>query len=93
MSCENLKGSEAVNFRDRGDRSLEIWLATAASMGKGSLLKNVRAEPFGNTAPVAWLGQAGAAELDLDAKAVLRIMRYPWWALGACMGLAARSGL
>jgi hypothetical protein len=38
----------------------------------------LRDEPFGNIAPVAWLGQACAARLDLDPKAVLSIMRYPY---------------
>ena len=34
-------------------------------------------EPFGNVAPVARFDQACATRLDLDAKAVLFIMRYP----------------
>ena len=34
-------------------------------------------DPSGNIAPFTWLGQAGAAQLDLDPKAVFSIMRYP----------------
>jgi hypothetical protein len=37
----------------------------------------LRDDSFGNAAPVAWFGQACAAQLDLDSQAVLSIMRYP----------------
>jgi hypothetical protein len=37
----------------------------------------LRDEPFGNAAPVAWFGQACAAQLEVDPEAVLFITRYP----------------
>ena len=62
--CVGLKGSEAVNFGDWGDRSLEFWLATTASTDNGSLLENVRGETDGSTAPVALPGQACAPQFE-----------------------------
>jgi hypothetical protein len=37
----------------------------------------LRDDFFGNTAAFAWFGQACAAQLELDLKAVLFVMRYP----------------
>ena len=39
-------------------------------------LQNLRNEPRGNTAPVAWPGQACPPQFDLHPKTVLLIMRY-----------------
>ena len=80
ISCEDLKGSEAVSVGDWGDRSLELlefrWAMTA-STDKSSPLENVPDETAGSTATVAWPGQACAPQFDLHPKTVLFIMRYP----------------
>ena len=47
-----------------------------ASADRFCPLENVRDEPRGCTAPVAWPGQARTPQFDLHPKTVLFIMRY-----------------
>jgi hypothetical protein len=58
---------------DRGASS-DLWLCRGNAICASDFVRN---DPFGDAAPVTWFGQACAAQLDLDPKAVLSIMRYP----------------
>jgi len=51
--------------------------AIMASADKSSRLENVRDEPPGSTATVAWPGQACPPQFDLPPTTVLFIMTYP----------------
>ena len=81
ISGEDLKEPEAVSLRvsrisaSLGDES-PPFTPLAASGDRICPLENVRDEPRGCTAPVAWPDQARPPQFDLHPKTVLFIMRY-----------------
>jgi hypothetical protein len=86
ISGEDLKEPEALRARDWR----ELGRPLVASADRICPLENVRDEPRGCTAPVAWPGQARPPQFDLHPKTVLFIMRYRQWAV-CCVGSSAGS--
>jgi hypothetical protein len=68
----------------------ELGEPLVASADRICPLENVRDEPRGCTAPVAWPGQARPPQLELHPKTVLFIMRYRQSPISD-VGFAARS--
>jgi len=77
ISGEQVKGPETVSIEDCRDSSWGLQWAITASGDNICPLENVRNEPLGSTAPIAWPRQACAPQFDLHSKTVLFIMRYP----------------